>query len=51
MEKTIREDPPATLPRFDPLSPNSYEVSGDAKLKVRLKFIKQITTLNCRYAG
>lgn len=35
-DKAVREGPPATLPRFEPLSPENPGFSGDAMLKVHL---------------
>ena len=36
VDRAVYEAPPATLPRFEPFSPESHGSSGDAKLKVRL---------------
>lgn len=35
-DKTVHEGPPATLPHFEPFSPESHGFSGDAKLRVHL---------------
>lgn len=46
--KAVREGPPATLPRFEALSPENPGFSGDAKLKVRLARLQRAECVQSR---